>query len=53
MFSFKLPTNVKPMNTIKKKLFDGIYPKINHLSKEIEKNDIIPPPSIKEDMKIH
>ena len=50
---FKIPCNAKSIKTMKIKLFDTIYPKIQHAGKEMMKNNIIPSPSIKEGMKIH
>ena len=50
---FKIPCNAKPIKTMKKKLFDTIYPEMQCAGEEMIKNNITPPPSIKEGMKIH
>ena len=45
---FKIPTNSKPMQTIKKKLLDSIYPEIMCQAEEITSNSSKPTPSLVE-----
>lgn len=51
--TFKIPSNSKPIQTMKKKLFDGIYPEMKRLSEEIIANGSTPPPSLVEGSKIY